>query len=59
MIGKSETPPLPEFLFRLCLFVAIVTAVACLTYLLIEAPARAWLRRQLGSGAPRQVLRQT
>jgi peptidoglycan/LPS O-acetylase OafA/YrhL len=59
MIGKSETPPLPEFLFRLCLFVVIITAVACLTYLLIEAPSRAWLRRQLGSSAPRQVLRTT
>jgi peptidoglycan/LPS O-acetylase OafA/YrhL len=59
MIGKSETPPLPEFLFRLCVFVAIVTVVACLTYLLIEAPARTWLRRKLGSSAPRQVLRTT
>jgi peptidoglycan/LPS O-acetylase OafA/YrhL len=59
MIGKSETPPLPEFIFRLCLFVAIATAVAWLTYRIIEAPARAWLRRVLGTSALREVLRLT
>jgi len=57
MIGKSEIPPFPEFIFRLCLFVAIATAVAWLTYRMIEAPGRAWLRRALGASAPREVLR--
>lgn len=39
VIGKPDTPSLPEFLVRLVLFVA--TAVAFVTYVLIEAPARA------------------
>ena len=59
MIGKSETPTLPEFLARLGLFVAIVSAVAWVTYSVIETPSRAWLRRVLGSSAPREVLRAT
>jgi peptidoglycan/LPS O-acetylase OafA/YrhL len=57
MIGKSDTLPWPEFLFRLCLFVAIATAVAWLAYLMIEVPARALLRRALGASPPREVLR--
>jgi peptidoglycan/LPS O-acetylase OafA/YrhL len=57
MIGKSEVPAFPEFVFRLGLFVAITTAVAWVTYVLIEAPSRAWLRRRLGAHAPRDVLR--
>jgi peptidoglycan/LPS O-acetylase OafA/YrhL len=59
MIGNSDAPSLPEFLFRLCLFVAIVTAVAWLTYRLIEAPSRAWLRKALRTSAPQEVLRTT
>jgi peptidoglycan/LPS O-acetylase OafA/YrhL len=59
MIGKSETPGFPEFVLRLGLFVAIATAVAWVTYSVIEAPSRAWLRRVLGSSAPREVLRAT
>ena len=59
MIGKSETQALPEFALRLCLFVAIVTAVAWVTYSIIEAPSRAWLRRVLGTTAPREVLQAT
>jgi len=59
MVGKSETPALPEFLLRLGLFVAIVSAVAWVTYSAIEAPSRAWLRGVLGSSAPRDVLRTT
>ena len=49
MIGKSETPALPEFALRLCLFVGVVTAVAWVAYSVIEAPSRAWLRRVLGT----------
>lgn len=56
MVGKSQIPPLPEFLFRLCFFLAIATMVAALTYILIEAPARAWLRRVLGTSSPRGVV---
>jgi peptidoglycan/LPS O-acetylase OafA/YrhL len=59
MIGKSETPAVPEFLFRLGLFVMIATAVAAVTYALIEAPSRAWIRRAFGTRAPREVLRAT
>jgi peptidoglycan/LPS O-acetylase OafA/YrhL len=59
MIGKSELPALPEFLFRLCLFVAIATAVGAVTYAVIEAPSRAWIRRAFGTRAPREVLRAT
>jgi peptidoglycan/LPS O-acetylase OafA/YrhL len=59
MIGNSDAPSLPEFLFRLCLFVAIVTAVAWLTHRLIEAPSRAWLRKALRTSAPQEVLRTT
>jgi peptidoglycan/LPS O-acetylase OafA/YrhL len=57
MVGKSETPPLPEFLFRLILFVAIATAVAAVTYAVIEVPSRSWIRRVFGTSAPREVLR--
>jgi peptidoglycan/LPS O-acetylase OafA/YrhL len=59
MIGKSEVPAVPEFLLRLGLFVAVVTAVAWVTYSVIEAPSRAWLRRTLGATAAREVLRPT
>jgi hypothetical protein len=59
MIGKSELPSLPEFVFRLGLFVAIVTAVAAVTYAAIEAPSRAWIRRAFGTSAPREILRPT
>ena len=59
MIGKSETPALPEFALRLCLFVGVVTAIAWVAYSVVEAPSRAWLRRILGTTAPREVLRTT
>jgi peptidoglycan/LPS O-acetylase OafA/YrhL len=57
MIGKSELPSLPEFLFRLSLFVLIATSIAAVTYIVIEAPSRAWIRRAFGTRAPREVLR--
>jgi len=59
MIGKSETPALPEFALRLCLFVGVVTAIAWVTYTVVEAPSRAWIRRVLGSTVPREILRTT
>jgi len=59
MSGKSDMPAIPEFLFRLCLFVAIVTAVGAVTYAMIEAPSRAWIRRAFGAHAPREILRAT
>jgi peptidoglycan/LPS O-acetylase OafA/YrhL len=57
MIGESDAPGVPEFLLRLCLFVAIVTAVAWVAYRVVEAPSRAWIRKTLGTRAPREVLR--
>jgi peptidoglycan/LPS O-acetylase OafA/YrhL len=57
MIGASDVVSVPEFGLRLCLFVAVTTAIAWGAYLLIEAPSRAWLRRTLGTHAPRDVLR--
>ena len=59
MVGKPEMPAAPEFVLRLCLFVVVATAVAWVTYSVIEAPSRAWLRRALGTKAPREVLRTT
>jgi peptidoglycan/LPS O-acetylase OafA/YrhL len=59
MIGASDVVSVLEFVLRLCLFVAVTTAIAWGTYLLIEAPSRAWLRRTLGTYAPRDVLRAT
>ena len=59
MIGKSETPAVPEFLFRLGLFVMIATVVAAVTYAVIEAPSRSWIRRAFGTRAPREILRAT
>ncbi|MGY3452134.1 acyltransferase family protein [Bradyrhizobium sp. USDA 4353] len=56
MIGKSDQPGVLELALRLPLFVAIATAVALVTYMLIEAPARAWIRRALGTSAPREVI---
>jgi peptidoglycan/LPS O-acetylase OafA/YrhL len=56
MIGESDAPGVPEFLLRLCLFVAIVTAVAWVAYRVVEAPSRAWIRKTLGTRAPREVL---
>lgn len=59
MIRQSGATGVPEFVFRLCLFVAVTTAVAWVTYSVIEAPSRAWLRRMLGTKAPREILRAT
>jgi peptidoglycan/LPS O-acetylase OafA/YrhL len=59
LIGASDVVSVPEFVLRLCLFVAVTTAVAWGAYSLIEAPSRAWLRRVLGTTAPRDVLRTT
>jgi peptidoglycan/LPS O-acetylase OafA/YrhL len=59
LIGASDAVSVPEFVLRLCLFVTVTTAIAWGTYMLIEAPARAWLRRALGTTAPRDVLRAT
>lgn len=56
MIGKSEVMAVPEFLFRLCVFVGVATAVAWVAYSIVEVPSRAWLRRTLGATAPRKVL---
>jgi len=57
MIGKPDIPSLPEFLLRLGLFGTIATAVAAVTYTVIEAPSRAWIRRVLGTNPPREALR--
>ncbi|HLZ03217.1 MAG TPA: acyltransferase [Bradyrhizobium sp.] len=59
MIGASDVMSVPEFVFRLCLFVGVTTAIAWGCYSLIEAPSRAWLRRALGTTAPRDVLHTT
>src|SRR5207248_9840140 len=59
LIGVSDTVSVPEFVLRLCLFVALTTIIAWLAYSLIEAPSRAWLRRALGTSAPRDVLHTT
>ncbi|MFC5326097.1 acyltransferase family protein [Bradyrhizobium oligotrophicum] len=56
MIGKPDEPGVLEFGLRLGLFVAIATAAAWVTYMLIEAPARSWIRRAFGSSAPREVI---
>ncbi len=56
MIGNPDTPSVVEFVLRLGLYVAIITAVAWVTYTMIEAPCRAWLRGALGTSAPREVL---
>ncbi|GLH81775.1 acyltransferase [Bradyrhizobium sp. SSBR45G] len=56
MIGKSDAPGVLELLLRLGLFVAIVTAVAWITYMLIESPSRAWIRRAFGTSAPCEVI---
>ena len=59
MIGASDVVSVPEFVVRLCVFVAVTTAIAWGCYWLIEAPSRAWLRRALGTTAPRDVPRTT
>jgi peptidoglycan/LPS O-acetylase OafA/YrhL len=59
MIGISSVVTVSEFVLRLCLFVAVTTIIAWGAYSLIEAPSRAWLRRALGTTAPRDVLRTT
>jgi peptidoglycan/LPS O-acetylase OafA/YrhL len=59
MIGASDVVSVLEFVLRLCVFVAVTTAIAWVAYSLIEAPSRAWLRRALGTEAPRDVLRTT
>jgi peptidoglycan/LPS O-acetylase OafA/YrhL len=59
MIGASDVVAVPEFVLRLLLFVTVTTAVAWGAYSLIEAPSRAWLRRALGTTAPRDILRTT
>jgi peptidoglycan/LPS O-acetylase OafA/YrhL len=59
MVGASDVVSVPEFAARLCLFVAVTTAIAWGAYCLIEAPSRAWLRRALRTTAPRDVLRTT
>ncbi|CCD87237.1 putative acyltransferase (family 3), putative membrane protein [Bradyrhizobium sp. ORS 285] len=56
MIGKSNQPGFVELVIRLALFVGIATAVALISYILIEARGRAWIRRALGSSAPREVI---
>nr|WP_210265457.1 acyltransferase [Bradyrhizobium aeschynomenes] len=56
MIGKPDQPGVLELAFRLGLFVAITTAVAWITYMVVEAPSRAWIRRALGTRAPREVI---
>ncbi|MGJ5181571.1 acyltransferase family protein [Bradyrhizobium oligotrophicum] len=56
MIGKPDQPGAVEFVLRLALFVAIATAAAWVTYMLIEAPSRAWIRRAFGTSAPREVI---
>lgn len=56
MIGNPESPSVVEFVLRLGLYVAIVTVVASTTYTLIEVPSRAWLRRVLGTRAPREAM---
>ena len=56
MIGKAEEPGVAEFMLRLGLFVAIATAVAWISYMLIEVPSRRWLRRAFGTSAPRDVI---
>ncbi|CCD99135.1 acyltransferase [Bradyrhizobium sp. STM 3809] len=57
MFGRSDTPGFLELILRLASFVAIVTAVAWVSYMLIEAPARAWIRQAFGTRAPRDVIR--
>ncbi|MGJ5100916.1 acyltransferase family protein [Bradyrhizobium sp. HKCCYLRH2057] len=57
MIGKSDAPGAVELVLRLGLFVMIATAIAWITYMLIEAPARTWLRKSFGTSAPRDVIR--
>jgi hypothetical protein len=57
MIGKSDAPGAVELVLRLGLFVMIATAIAWITYMLIEAPARTWLRKAFGTSAPRDVIR--
>jgi peptidoglycan/LPS O-acetylase OafA/YrhL len=56
MIGKTDAPGAIELAARLGLFVAIATAVAWISYVLIEAPSRTWLRRAFGASAPRDVI---
>ncbi|WP_257165154.1 acyltransferase [Bradyrhizobium sp. SRS-191] len=56
MIGKSDQPGFIELAIRLALFVGIATTVALITYMLIESPGRAWIRRALGTSAPREVI---
>jgi len=56
MIGKPDEPGVFEFGLRLGLFVAIATAVAWVTYMLIEAPSRRWIRQAFGTSAPRDVM---
>ncbi|UFZ06372.1 hypothetical protein LQG66_08780 [Bradyrhizobium ontarionense] len=56
MIGKTDDPGAIELVVRLGLFVAIATAVAWTTYVLIEVPSRTWLRRAFGASAPRDVI---
>ncbi|MFN5410089.1 acyltransferase family protein [Bradyrhizobium sp.] len=56
MLGKSEDPGALELMLRLGLFVAIATAVAWVTYALIEAPSRSWLRKAFRTRPPREVL---
>lgn len=56
MIGKPDEPGIFEFALRLGLFVAIATAVAWVTYMLIEAPSRRWIRQAFGTSAPRDVM---
>jgi peptidoglycan/LPS O-acetylase OafA/YrhL len=58
-VGISDAVSVPEFVLRLCLFVAVTTAIAWVAYSLIEASSRAWLRQALGITAPRDVLRTT
>jgi peptidoglycan/LPS O-acetylase OafA/YrhL len=57
MIGQSDAPGVPEFVLRLFLFVAVVTATAWVTFRIIEAPSRAWIRKAFGTNAPREVLK--
>ncbi len=59
MIGMADDPGVVEFALRLGLFVATATTVAYLTYMLIEAPSRAWLRKAFGTSAPRDVIHAT
>ena len=57
MIGKSDMPALPEFLFRLCLFVAIVTAVGCGDLCVHRSAVAGMDQACIRPRAPREILR--